>query len=110
MPRSRVYNERGEQRCTKCGQFFPPDAEHFYLHRGRPNSYCKGCDYARKAVYRKVPTEESLLRRFRAQSLPTSELYQFLAEKHGKEIARKMVDQERQALGLPAMLAEIVYG
>lgn len=102
--KTRVYNEAGDQQCRRCLEFFAISTEHYYFERGRPKPYCRGCDYAMRVASIKAPTEAGMLRRFRAENLPTSELYQFLAEKYGKEIARERVDQERKALGLPAMM------
>lgn len=105
----RVFNEAGEQQCRACKKFFPPSAEHFYIEEGRPRPRCRSCEYQRKVVPIKAPTEAGMLRKFRAQTLSTAALYQFLAGQHGKDIARRMVDQERKALGLPPMMAEVVY-
>ena len=38
-----------EARCTKCGDYWPADAEFFYLDRdGRPHSWCKACYIAER--------------------------------------------------------------
>ncbi|BEH14293.1 hypothetical protein [Marinobacter shengliensis] len=32
-----------ERRCTKCGDYWPDDAEFFYTRRGRSHQPCKAC-------------------------------------------------------------------
>jgi hypothetical protein len=36
--------ELGEEvQCTKCGEFWPADAEFFFFSNGKPHSWCKAC-------------------------------------------------------------------
>ncbi|WP_428719113.1 hypothetical protein [Undibacterium curvum] len=44
MSRERQQSELGEEvKCSKCGEFWPADAEFFYMNKGRPHSWCKAC-------------------------------------------------------------------
>ena len=29
--------------CSKCREFWPGDAEFFYMSKGKPHSWCKAC-------------------------------------------------------------------
>lgn len=43
MSRFRQTELGREARCSKCGEYWPADAEFFYMLRGRPHSWCKAC-------------------------------------------------------------------
>ncbi len=32
-----------ERKCTKCGDYWPDDAEFFYLSKGKTQQPCKAC-------------------------------------------------------------------
>lgn len=32
-----------ERQCTKCGDYWPDDAEFFYLSKGKTQQPCKAC-------------------------------------------------------------------
>lgn len=39
-----IETELGQEaRCAQCGEFWPADAEFFFMTRGKPHSWCKAC-------------------------------------------------------------------
>ena len=50
-----------ERRCNKCGEFWPDDAEFFFLKKGQPVQPCKACYYELPSVIAK--RERQLSRR-----------------------------------------------
>lgn len=44
MAREHKETELGDEiKCSKCGEFWPADAEFFFMNKGRPHSWCKAC-------------------------------------------------------------------
>jgi len=42
-PRTKTTELGTERRCTKCGDFWPDDAEFFYTKNGKTQQPCKAC-------------------------------------------------------------------
>jgi len=42
-PKTKITELGTERRCTKCGDYWPDDAEFFYTSRGKTQQPCKAC-------------------------------------------------------------------
>lgn len=50
-----IDTELGRERlCSACGEYWPDDAEFFFLTRGKPTGNCKACFYEKHEASRQA--------------------------------------------------------
>lgn len=50
-----ITTELGQEaQCAKCQEFWPVDPEFFFMHKGKPHSWCKACFKSDPKVRAKV--------------------------------------------------------
>lgn len=53
-----IDTELGQERlCSACGEYWPNDAEFFYLTRGKPMGNCKACFEEKHKAKRLIATK-----------------------------------------------------
>lgn len=68
-PRKFQTTELGQEaQCAKCQEFWPVDPEFFFMHKGKPHSWCKACFKSDPKVRAKVDRANEKTRISRANA------------------------------------------